>query len=195
MRKTIMIISACLALGSTAQAAEVKTVLAAGCFWSMQKALDHAPGVTATVVGYAGGSEENPTYKNYHDGDKPHIEAVEITYDNTKTTYTQLLDYFFHHMDPTSGKGQFCDFGPGYRPAVFVANDAERDIAKASIKAIEATLGKDVEVPIRDAARFYPAEDYHQKYYLKNPAHYDSYNVRCGRDAKLKVVWGDKAGH
>jgi len=98
-------------------------------------------------------------------------------------------------MDPTSGKGQFCDFGPGYRPAVFVANDAERDIAKASIKAVEATLDKDVEVPVRDAGRFYPAEDYHQKYYLKNPAHYDSYNVRCGRDAKLKALWGDQAGH
>ncbi|MCB1538391.1 MAG: peptide-methionine (S)-S-oxide reductase MsrA [Rhodospirillales bacterium] len=176
----------------TAQAAEVKTVLAAGCFWSMQKALDHAPGVTHTVVGYSGGDSRNPTYDDYHDGPYPHVEAVEVTYDTGKTSYAQLLDYYFHAIDPTDGRGQFCDFGPGYKPVIFVKDAAERETAQTEKTRIAQVLGKPVAVEIRDAATFWPAEDYHQDYYKKNPAAYAAYRVGCGRDIKHAAIW---AGH
>jgi peptide-methionine (S)-S-oxide reductase len=191
MRKILLILSLCVS-ATAAQAAEVKTVLAAGCFWSMQKNFDHAPGVTHTVVGYAGGTAANPTYDNYHDGDQPYVEAVEVTYDTEKTTYAQLLDYYFHHIDPTDGRGQFCDFGPGYKPVIFVANDAERKAAQDAKAKTAQALGKAVAVEIRDASTFVPAEDYHQSFYLKNPGHYNAYSVGCGRDAKLKAVWGNR---
>jgi peptide-methionine (S)-S-oxide reductase len=188
----IICLSAALILGSAyAQAAEVKTVLAAGCFWSMQKTFDHAPGVTHTTVGYAGGSSQNPTFDNYHDGAVPHVEVVEVTYDTDKTSYTQLLNYYFHHIDPTDGRGQFCDFGPGYKPVIFVANAQDRALAEAAKAQTAKELGRDVAVEIRDASSFWPAEDYHQEFYLKNPSRYDAYRIGCGRDAKLKAVWGD----
>lgn len=190
MRRLLCLFAVLFSVPLSVQAAEVKTVLAGGCFWSMEKALDHAPGVAGTVSGYAGGDIVNPTYDNYHDGSKPHVEAVQVTYDDAKTSYAQLLDYYFRHIDPTSGKGQFCDFGPGYHPVIFTANAGQRAEAQKVKDAIAKELGKDVAVEIRDAGTFYPAEEYHQDYYLKNPAAYDNYALRCGRAAKLKAVWG-----
>lgn len=196
MRYLISLMVFCLSI-VPAQAAEVKTVLAAGCFWSMEKNFDHAPGVTDVVAGYAGGTLDHPTYENYHDTDDgviPHVEAVEITYDDTKTTYAQLLDYYFHHIDPTSGNGQFCDFGPGYKPVIFTSSDEQMKIAEAAKEATAKELEKKVAVEIRPFTRFWPAEDYHQDFYKKNPERYTRYFEGCGRARKLKEIWGSKAG-
>lgn len=188
MFKTILFAS--MFIAGAAQAAPVKTVLAAGCFWSMQKNMDHAPGVSHVTVGYAGGSTANPTYEDYHDGDAPHVEAVEVTYDDAQTSYAQILNYYFHHIDPTDARGQFCDFGPGYKPVIFVNGDAERKIAEEAKAQTAKELGRDVAVDIRDASAFWPAEEYHQDFYKKNPDHYNRYALGCGRAEKLAKIWG-----
>jgi len=172
-----------------ALAAPATTVLAGGCFWSMEKAMDQAPGVTKVVSGYAGGAADHPTYQDYHDGAQPHVEAVEVTYDTARVTYAQILDYYFHHIDPTDARGQFCDFGVGYKPVIFTANDAEKATAQSAKQAVAQTLDKDVAVDIRPAGKFWPAEAYHQDYYIKNPDSYERYAKACGRDRKLKAIW------
>lgn len=195
MRYLIPLVAFCFAVPA-ANAAEVKTTLAAGCFWSMEKTFDHAPGVINVVSGYAGGSLDHPTYQNYHDADDgavPHVEAIEVTYDDTKTSYAQLLNYYFHHIDPTDGRGQFCDFGVGYKPVIFTADDVQKKVAEDAKKATSEELDKDVAVEIRPAGTFWPAEEYHQDYYKKNPESYDRYAKGCGRAYKLKAVWGSKA--
>jgi peptide-methionine (S)-S-oxide reductase len=181
--------SSLLLAGAAPAAGKLKTaVFAGGCFWSIEKAMEKAPGVTAAVSGYSGGTTSGPTYEN-HAG---HLEAVRVTYDPAKTSYAQLVDYFFHNIDPTDPNGQICDMGPSYRTAVFTANAEERQAAETIKARIQKELNVKVATQVRNAAPFYLAEGYHQDFAKKNPVRYEAYRIGCGRDRALKVVWGDR---
>jgi peptide-methionine (S)-S-oxide reductase len=170
------------------------TILGGGCFWCLEHDFRKLPGVVKAVSGYSGGSIPKPTYENYHDVSDaqpvPHTEVVEVTYDTTKLNYDQVLDYFFKHIDPTDGGGQFCDRGAPYAPAIFTANDAEKAAATAKAAAVAKQIKAKVEVAIRPAKQFWPAEDYHQDYADKNPIKYKFYRWNCGRDQRVQAIWG-----
>ena len=173
--------------------AEAKTataIFAGGCFWCMQPAFDKVNGVTDTVVGYTGGTTKNPTYEQVGTGSTGHYEAIEIHYDPNVVTYEQLLDVFWHNIDPFDAKGQFCDKGPTYRSAIFYMNPMEKQLAEKSKQDVYNRFKRPVATMILPAKEFWPAEDYHQDYYMKNPIRYKFYRYRCGRDARLKEVWG-----
>ena len=177
---------------SPAQAAPQRqaAVFAGGCFWCTEADFDKIPGVLSTVSGYTGGSRANPTYEQVSGGGTGHIEAVRVEYDPTKVTYATLARRFFRTIDPLDGGGQFCDRGAQYRSALFVAGAEQRRIAEAEKAGAAKALGKPVATLILPAARFYPAEGYHQNYYKKNPIRYRFYRFNCGRDARLGKVWG-----
>jgi peptide-methionine (S)-S-oxide reductase len=172
-------------------------VFAGGCFWCMQAPFDRVIGVVETKAGFTGGRTQNPTYEEVSAGQTGHREAVEVTYDPTKVTYAQLLDVYWKQIDPTDGGGQFCDRGEQYTSAIFYNDDAEKKIAEESKMLLEADderfEGKTVVTSIIKASTFYPAEDYHQSYYKKNPIRYKFYRGRCGRDDRLEKVWGIQA--
>lgn len=165
-------------------------VFAGGCFWCMEKPFDHLSGVLSTTSGYTGGPLQNPTYDKISAGGTGHLEALRVVYDPTKVNYQTLLNTFWHNVDPFDIGGQFCDRGSQYRAAIFYQNDAQQRLAELSKQDIAAQLKKDVATEILPAATFYPAEEYHQEYYLKNPVRYGYYRNSCGRDARLKEVWG-----
>ena len=169
---------------------------AMGCFWCAETAYEGQPGVISAVSGYTGGTEKNPTYEQVSNHATSHYEALQVTYDPSKTTYEALLDLFWHNVDPTQGNGQFCDHGDQYRSAIFVADESQRRAALASKAAIEKSgvLKKPIVTAIIPASTFWPAEDYHQDFYRKNPVRYQSYRFGCGRDARLKALWGSRAG-
>lgn len=184
--------------------AETKTaIFAGGCFWCVEADFDKVEGVLSTVSGYTGGESRNPSYRNYQAGG--HREAVEIRYDDSQVSYAHLLDVFFHSVDPTDGGGQFCDRGHGYTTAIYVLDEAQKKAAEEAKKAAEAELGQPVVTPILPATAFWPAEDYHQDYYRSNEriltrfgfvtkaAAYKGYREGCGRDARLRQVWGESA--
>jgi peptide-methionine (S)-S-oxide reductase len=185
---TAVAASALLATAAPAAAAYPTAVFAGGCFWSAEHDVEHLPGVRGVVAGYAGGTRARPNYGN-HEG---HLEAVMVTYDPAKTSYAQLVEGFFHHIDPTDAGGQICDRGPSYRTAVFVASPQERQAAEAVKAKVGKALGKPVATAILPASRFWMAEDYHQDYARKNPAAYTAYRVGCGRDARIKAVWAGR---
>ena len=188
-RLMIVTLAAAGVAGAAWAASPYKTaVFAGGCFWSAEHDIEHTPGVKDVVVGYAGGTRKNPTYDN-HEG---HLEAIRVTYDPARISYPQLVDAFFHHIDPTDPAGQICDYGPSYRTAVFVSDPAERSAAEQVKAQVAKILKKPVATEIRPAATFWPAEGYHQDYARKNPLNYNAYRVGCGRDAKLKAVWGGR---
>ena len=170
---------------------------AGGCFWCMEPPYDKLPGVVATISGYTGGQKANPTYEEVSSGRTGHAEAVQVVYDPKKVSYEQLLDVFWHNVDPTVKDRQFCDGGNQYRTSIFFHDAAQRQAAEASKAALEKSKPFKAEIvtPIVMASTFYPAEDYHQDYYKKNPVRYQIYRSGCGRDARLKELWGDKAGH
>lgn len=172
-----------------------KAAFAGGCFWCMQGPYDRLPGVVSTTVGYAGGEKKNPTYREVGAGGTGHFEAVEVVFDPKKVSYEKLLDVFWHNVDPTNPYGQFCDNGSSYRTAIFFENDAQRTAAEASKKALAASgvLKKPIVTEILKAGPFWRAEEYHQNYYRKNPIRYNFYRSGCGRDARLKDIWGDAA--
>jgi peptide-methionine (S)-S-oxide reductase len=184
---------AVLASLSASAAERATAILAGGCFWCVEHDFRQLAGVTQVVSGYSGGSRANPTYEDYHDTDAenpvPHVEVVEVTYDPATLSYDALLDYYFRHVDPTDGGGQFCDRGPAYRPVVFVATDAERVAAEAKKTEVARLIGQPVQVEILPAAAFWPAEDYHQDYAEKNPVRYKYYRWNCGRDQRVEEVW------
>lgn len=184
------------ALAYIPTAAADKAVLAGGCFWCMESDFEPVEGVTDVISGFTGGTLENPTYNGNHTG---HYEAVEITYDPAKISYAQLLDHYWKNIDPFDDGGQFCDRGHSYLSAIFVANDSERKIAEASRqKVVEQFPGKNVVTPILDATTFYPIkgeENYHQDFYKNNAVRYKFYRWNCGRDQRLKEIWGEQAGH
>ena len=161
-------------------------VFAGGCFWSAEHDIEHTPGVKDVVVGYAGGgAAKNPTYEN-HEG---FLEAIKVTYDPAVISYPQLVNAFFHHIDPTDPNGQICDQGPSYRTAVFTTDPAE----KAAAEQVKAEVGRELRLPIKTMilgpTTFWMGEGYHQHYAEKNPANYMAYRVGCGRDRSLKAVW------
>jgi len=167
---------------------------AGGCFWCTESDFDHVPGVISTTSGYTGGHVANPTYEQVSAGGTGHAESVQVIYGPGKVSYQQLLTYFWHHVDPTVKDRQFCDVGHQYRTAIFVHNDEERKLAEASKKQVEADLKKPVYTEIAAAGPFYPAEEYHQDFYLKNPTKYKFYRWNCGRDQRLEQVWGKAKG-
>lgn len=169
-----------------------KAIFAGGCFWCMVQPFEKLDGVIEVVAGYIGGTEENPTYENY--ASKGYVEAVEISYDPTKITYQELLDIFWRQIDPTDNEGQFCDRGAQYRPLVFYQDIEQRDLALESREKLVQTsrYDKPVTIEIIPATKFYPAEEYHQDFYRKNPISYDFYRLSCGRDRFLKKVWQDQ---
>jgi len=176
----------CLAAAAAPAAAALKTaVFAGGCFWSAEHDIEHTPGVAKVVVGYSGGALAHPTYPD-HEG---HREAIQVTYDPAKISYPQLVDAFFHHIDPTDDGGQICDRGASYRTAVFAASPQERAEAEAVKAQVARTLRQPVATDILPASAFWPAEAYHQDYARKNPVNYMAYRIGCGRDARLRAVW------
>ena len=169
---------------------------AGGCFWCMQPPFDAIPGVLRTTVGYAGGTQQDPTYAEVSGGGTGHAESIEVVYDPSRVSYEKLLDVFWHNVDPTVRDRQFCDVGDQYRTAIFYHDDEQRRLAEASKAALEAShvLPAPVVTEIVPAGRFWPAEDYHQDYYRKNPVRYRFYRATCGRDARLRELWGEASG-
>lgn len=179
----------------TAPARTASAVFAGGCFWCMEKPFDQMAGVISTTSGYTGGELANPTYEQVGRGGTGHIEAVKVVYDPARVTYAQLLDTYWKQVDPFDPDGQFCDQGETYSPAIFVAGPDQQSGAQASKTAIEAQFpGQAIGVRIIAATTFWDAEGYHQDYYIKNPVRYNYYRTGCGRDARLKAVWGDEGG-
>lgn len=166
-------------------------IFAGGCFWCMESDFDKVPGVVKTVSGYTGGALKNPSYEQVSNGGTSHYESVEVIYNPSRVSYQQLLDVFWHHIDPTDAGGQFCDRGDQYRAVIFYSNNEQKKLALASKKKLEQS-GKfeQVATQVLPASTFYPAEDYHQDYYKKNPVRYKYYRYRCGRDQRVEQVWG-----
>ena len=170
---------------------------AGGCFWCMEPPYDALPGVVSTTSGYMGGRTANPTYQQVSSGTTGYAEAVQVVFDPKKVSYEKLLEVFWVNVDPTVKDRQFCDAGNQYRTTIFYHDEAQRKAAEASKAALEKSkpFKGDIVTPIEKAGAFYPAEDYHQDFYKKNPVRYKIYRTGCGRDARLKELWGDKAGH
>ncbi len=179
---------------STASATRKATaIFAGGCFWCMEKPFDEQDGVLETTSGYIGGKIKNPTYKAVSSGTTGHIEAVRVTYDPASVDYLTLLRIFWRNIDPFDATGQFCDKGTQYTSAIFVADDADRLTAEKTRQAVTDMFpGQTIATAIRPASDFYPAENYHQNYYQKNPIRYNYYRYSCGRDQRLTEVWGDR---
>ena len=183
------------ARGQESSPSPVKTaILAGGCFWCIQPAFDKAAGVIKTVVGYSGGTEPNPTYELVSSEKTGHRESIEITYDPAKITYDQLLDIYWRQIDPTQSDGQFTDIGPSYRAAIFYQNEEEKKIAEASKDQLAKSgrFDKQIVTEILPAMKFWPAEDYHQKYYRQNPEHFEAFEKGSGRVSFEKKTWEKK---
>ena len=200
LRKLALLLAVLLApvSASAQQAGEKKVALATfagGCFWCMEPPYDKLPGVISTISGYIGGKTANPTYRQVVGGDTGHAEAVQVVYDPAKIAYDKLLEVFWRNVDPHDAGGQFCDRGDSYRTGIFVHDETQLRLAQESKKAVAAKLKKPVITEIVLAPKFYPAEEYHQDYYLKNPVRYKFYRQNCGRDARLRAVWGAEAGN
>jgi peptide methionine sulfoxide reductase msrA/msrB len=167
---------------------------AGGCFWTMEHAFDGVPGVHSAVSGFMGGTTKNPSYLQVVEGNTGHLEAVQVIYEPSAVSYETLLWTFWHNIDPFQSDGQACDTGPSYHTAVFVRGAAQRRAASASRQQIAERFQREVATQVLTAGPFYPAEEYHQDYAKKNPVRYGMYRTGCGRDRRLKAVWGDEAG-
>jgi peptide-methionine (S)-S-oxide reductase len=168
-------------------------IFAGGCFWCMEHPFDELPGVISTTSGYTGGRANNPTYEQVSAGRTGHTESVEVRYDPTKVSYEKLLDVFWRNIDPLAIDRQFCDAGTQYRTAIFYSSPEQQKLAEASKQAIGARFDEPIATQIVAAGRFYPAEKYHQDYYLKNPLRYKFYRTNCGRERRLEQLWGAPA--
>ena len=190
MRRTTWLLLGLLTFITPAVAESTTAVFAGGCFWCMESAYQEHKGVTGVVSGFTGGTLQHPTYTGNHEG---HFEAVEVTYDPSLISYQQLLDLFWRNVDPFDNSGQFCDKGPSYRSAIFVRTTAERELAEKSLAAVATRFnGQRVYTEVLPAGEFWPVEDYHQDYYLKNPVRYKYYRWNCGRDQRLDALWGSE---
>jgi peptide-methionine (S)-S-oxide reductase len=194
---TVAVALACLALAGRARAAESVALFAGGCFWCEETAFEGVPGVLSVVSGYTGGTKRSPSYEEVSSGATGHAESVRVTFDAQKISYAKLLDIFWHNVDPLQANGQFCDHGTQYRSAIFYLDEEQRKAAEASRRALEAThrFDRPIVTEITRAGEFFPAEEYHQDFYKKNPVRYHSYRLGCGRDQRLKQLWGPAAGH
>jgi peptide-methionine (S)-S-oxide reductase len=181
----------CLVAVGAAHAQELaRATFAGGCFWCMEPPFDSLDGVVSTTSGYTGGRTDNPTYEDVSRGSTGHTEAVEIVYDPRRVTYAQLLEVFWRNVDPLTADRQFCDIGSQYRTGIFVHDESQRRLAEESKRAVAERLKKPVVTGIVAASRFWPAEEYHQDYYKKNPLRYKFYRTGCGRDQRLRAIWG-----
>jgi peptide-methionine (S)-S-oxide reductase len=171
-------------------------IFAGGCFWCMEPPYDQLPGVVSTTSGYIGGQTKNPTYEQVSGGKTGHTEAVQVVFDPKKVTYQKLLEVFWRNIDPTAANAQFCDHGSQYRSGIFFLNEEQHRLAVASREQVERTkpFREPIVTEITRATTFYPAEDYHQDYYKKNPLRYKFYRANCGRDSRLEQLWG-KSSH
>ena len=190
-----MVVTVLLAavIGSTGHAAEqAKAVFAGGCFWCMEEAFEKVEGVTSVTSGYMGGQKTNPTYEDVSAGGTGHAESVEVVYDPAKVSYQKLLDHFWKNVDPLTPNAQFCDHGSQYRAVIFYGNVEEKRQAEASKQSIEQAkrFTEPIVTQIVMASKFYPAEDYHQDFYKKNPVRYKFYKYNCGRAQRLEQLWG-----
>jgi peptide-methionine (S)-S-oxide reductase len=179
--------------GASAEEQHVETAtFAGGCFWCMEEALDKVNGVLSTTSGYMGGHKANPTYEEVSAGGTGHAESVQIVYDPQRVSYSQLLDVFWHNVDPTTPDRQFCDRGHQYRSAIFYHNETQKRLAEESKAALEKSkpFRESIATEIVPASEFYPAEEYHQNFYQKNPIRYKFYKFNCGRVQRLREVWG-----
>lgn len=184
---------------SRSSTANETAIFAGGCFWCMQAPFDDLKkdGVIAVTVGYTGGTKDNPTYEETSAGTTGHREAVQVTFDPKKIDYDKLLNIFWANIDPVDKAGQFCDKGEQYTSAVFYTNDSQKKSAEESLLKIKKSLKVKGEIAtaLLPAKKFFAAEDYHQSYYSKNPIRYKYYRSRCGRDDRLKEVWGQVPKH
>ena len=193
----VMTLSAQAALAAPEPAppeGQAVAVFAGGCFWCMEGPFDALDGVISTTSGYTAGSVPDPSYDDVSAGKTGHVEAVRIVYDPKRVAYAQLLDVFWHNVDPLDAGGQFCDRGSQYASAIFPGSAAEQEAAEASKQALSERFGESIATAIRTAGPFYAAEAYHQDYYRKNPLRYRYYRGGCGRDARLEKLWGKGAG-
>ena len=170
-------------------------VFAGGCFWCMEGPFERLDGVGAVESGYAGGRIRSPSYEQVSSGRTEHAEAVRVLYDPEVISYEELLEVYWHNVDPLDGGGQFCDRGSQYRPAIFPRTPEQRRLAEESIARVARELGRPVAAGIEEADTFWLAEEYHQDFYRTNPRRYQSYRQGCGRDARLEELWGEEAGH
>ena len=200
MKRIVLLAFGCAALSAVSNAqspspATTRTaVFAGGCFWCIQPAFDKAPGVIKTVVGYCGGTESNPTYKLVTSEKTKYRESIEVTYDPAKISFEQLLDIYWRQIDPTQADGQFTDIGPSYRAAIFYGNAEEKKIAEASKEKLTRSgkFKKTIVTEILPAMKFWPAEDYHQKYYRQNPERFEAFEEGSGRESFKKEKWSGK---
>jgi len=164
-----------------------------GCFWCMEPPYDELDGVVSTTSGFMGGHVSNPSYEQVVRGNTGHVEVVQVAYDPAVIGYQRLLEVFWRNIDPLTDAGQFCDIGESYRPVIFVHDERQRRLAGASKRGLieSERFEAPVVVPIEPASAFWPAEDYHQDYYRKNPVRYKYYRWRCGRDQRLAELWGE----
>jgi peptide-methionine (S)-S-oxide reductase len=193
MKKTISVLAAAaglFTLASAAHAATATAIFAGGCFWCVEKDFEKVPGVLEAVSGYTAGKTTNPTYEQVSNGHTGHTEAVRVSYDTTKVSYAQLVEYFWRHIDPTVKDRQFCDVGRQYRSGIYWQNEEERKVVEASHAALlKSGRFKAIHTELAPASTFYLAEDYHQDYYKKNTVRYNYYRLSCGRDARVKQLW------
>lgn len=192
----LVLSSAALAAPAVKPAARTEVAtFAGGCFWCLETAYEGVPGVLSAVSGYMGGARTNPKYEEVSAGGTGHAEAVQIRFDPSRITYAQLLDRFWHSVDPTQANGQFCDLGDQYRSEIFWHDETQRRLAEASKRRIEASgvLKAPIVTGITRATAFYPAEEYHQDFWKKDPARYRTYRAGCGRDRRLAELWGKAA--
>jgi methionine-S-sulfoxide reductase len=190
---SLFAVAALVSHGSEPAPAATKTaIFAGGCFWCMQPPYDNAKGVVKTVVGYTGGSAEDATYEKVSAHRTKHREAIEVTYDPAQISYEHLLDIFWRNINPTQTDGQFHDIGLSYQAAIFYDSDEEKKASEASREMLgkSGKFSKPIVTEILPAQPFYPAEEYHQKYYLKNHADYEAYHVGSGRVSFLEKIWG-----
>ena len=166
---------------------------AGGCFWSMQKAFDGVPGVVSVTAGYAGGTQANPSYENVVSGKTGHAESVQMIYDPARISYEGLLDIYWHHIDPLTLNAAFCDHGSQYRSIIFYRDGEQQRLAEASKRALDQShrFPTPIVTAIQPATAFYPAEEYHQRFYQKNPVRYQAYLIGCGRDQRIRELWGE----
>ena len=188
----VVVVAGALLAGGAAAQGTAKATFAGGCFWCMEPPYDKLPGVLSTTSGYMGGKKRSPTYEEVSTGTTGHTEVVQVVYDPAKVSYEKLLEVFWRNIDPTVRDQQFCDVGSQYRTAIFYHDEEQKRLAEASKAALEKSkpFKAPIVTPVQAAGEFWPAEDYHQDYYKKNPVRYKYYRTGCGRDDRLKQLWG-----
>lgn len=187
MKRLLLIVSLLTFSMAASAGMTAEAIFAGGCFWCMEPPFDKAIGVLSTTSGYTGGTKVSPTYEDVSSGKTGHYEAIKVVYDPSSISYKELVNIFWKNIDPLDGSGQFCDKGQQYTSAIFYQDETQKKLAEESKTSLE--KGQKFKTKILKAQAFYPAEDYHQDYYKKNPVRYKYYRYQCGRDKRLEEVW------